>query len=91
MRWRDQPEDQGEVIVAVAGCLKDNNFRVCQGALSVLGTLVVEMGEDFRPYVGTVRLRGAFQPHDSVPAAHRLRRTIAVRVHWRSLRRCFRG
>ena len=43
------------MIVAVAGCLKDNNFRVCQGALSVLGALVVEMGEEFRPYVATVR------------------------------------
>lgn len=60
--WREQPEDQGEVIVAVAGCLKDNNFRVCQGALSVLGALVVEMGEEFRPYVGTVRPRATAQP-----------------------------
>ena len=61
MMWREQPEDHGEVIVAVAGCLKDNNFRVCQGALSVLGTLVVEMGEEFRPYVATVRLRATAQ------------------------------
>ncbi len=60
--WREQPEDQGAVIVAVAGCLKDNNFRVCQGALSVLAALVVEMGEEFRPYVGTVRLRATAQP-----------------------------
>ena len=40
--------------MAVAGCLKDNNFRVCQGSLSVLAILIEQMGEDFRPFVGTV-------------------------------------
>ena len=49
-----QPEDKSEVVVAVAGCLKDNNFRVCQGSLSVLAILIEQMGEDFRPFVGTV-------------------------------------
>lgn len=70
----EQPGDQGEVITAVAKCLKDNNFRVCQGSLSVLGTLVVEMGEDFRPYVGTVGCR------ECMPSL-RARRALASPPH----------
>ena len=64
------------MIQAVAGCLKDNNFRVVQGSLSVLGILVEQMGQDFQPFVGTVGRPRTRKPSSSrrCPACRTLHR-----------------
>eukprot|EP01045_Picozoa_sp_COSAG04_P025656 COSAG04_NODE_3405_length_2844_cov_3.814208_5_plen_74_part_00 len=59
--------------MAVAGCLKDNNFRVCQGSLSVLAILIEQMGEDFRPFVGTVCRAPRARCRYSMPATRACR------------------
>jgi hypothetical protein len=46
--------DAAPAISLLAACLTDNNFRVCQGALTVIGLLVEQLGDDFRQYTSTI-------------------------------------
>ena len=49
-----EPEDVARAVAILAGCTKDNNFRVCQGALSVLAILVRQLSDEFRAHIPTV-------------------------------------
>lgn len=44
-------ENFNPVMESLLPCLKDNNFRVCLGAIGCVQALLRELGEQLRPYL----------------------------------------